>query len=248
MRTFENIKSLRHTVLIVLFISGSFMVNGQVIEGIYMDTSSYNGSKRIHQVKINDGYFIYNEYENNPPNFIRTLGGFTKIKKTDHATLLIVSLEFNSNYEQDSIKQLSLPVKMVGEKLQLNWFEDVTLEPIETHIQDLDGAWLFATRGPDTGQERRGEESSRKTLKFLKDGTFQWIAYDTESFKFSGTGGGRYTAQNGKYTETIEFFSRDADRVGAVLEFNYDIEGSDWHHTGKNSKGEPMYEIWARRN
>lgn len=111
----------------------------------------------------------------------------------------------------------------------------------------MDGAWLFATRGPDNGQERRGEESSRKTLKFLKDGTFQWIAYDTDSFKFSGTGGGNYRAKNGIYTEQITYFSRDSSRVGATLEFKYDLKGNDWNHTGTNSKGEPMYEIWTKR-
>ncbi|MGB3144525.1 MAG: hypothetical protein WBB24_10480, partial [Maribacter sp.] len=112
----------------------------------------------------------------------------------------------------------------------------------------LDSAWLFATRGPDTGQDRRGEESARKTLKFLKDGTFQWIAYDTDTMKFSGTGGGNFTSSNGVYTENIEFFSRDNARVGASLKFNYELKDDDWYHTGKNSKGEPMFEIWSRRN
>jgi hypothetical protein len=65
--------------------------------------------------------------------------------------------------------------------------------------------------------------------------------------KFSGTGGGSFTSENGKYVESIEFFSRDNTRVGAVLEFKYELKGDDWHHTGLNSKGEPMYEIWAKR-
>jgi len=79
------------------------------------------------------------------------------------------------------------------------------------------------------------------------DGRFQWIAYHTETFKFSGTGGGSYTSKDGIYTENIEFFSRDNARVGASLKFGYEINGNDWHHTGKNSKGEPMYEIWQKR-
>jgi hypothetical protein len=84
-------------------------------------------------------------------------------------------------------------------------------------------------------------------LKFLKDGTFQWIAYDTESFRFSGTGGGSYSYNDGVYTEHIEFFSKDNSRVGASLNFNYKLNGDDWQHTGNNSKGEPMHEIWAKR-
>ena len=81
----------------------------------------------------------------------------------------------------------------------------------------------------------------------LGNGSFQWIAYNTDSFKFFGSGGGSYTSENGIYTEKIEFFSRDDSRVGAELQFNYELKGDDWHHTGKNSRGEPMYEIWSRR-
>ena len=122
-----------------------------------------------------------------------------------------------------------------------------TFKPAPLLTQDLDGKWLFATRGPDEDQERRGEENPRKTLKILKDGRFQWIAYQTETMKFSGTGGGSFTSEDGKYTENIEFFSKDDSRVGATLKFNYDLKENDWHHTGKNSKGEPMYEIWTKR-
>ena len=247
MKEKKNYTVLSYSKLILLFFTSNFMAIGQISEGIYVDSLENNSSKRIHQVKIHDDYFIYTAYENDPANFIKTLGGFAKIEKTDANTLLVVLLEFNSNYPQDSIRKLSIPVKMIGDKLQLNWFEELTLEPIETKTQDLDGEWLFATRGPDTGQDRRGEKSSRKTLKFLKDGTFQWIAYDTESFRFSGTGGGSYSSKDGIYTEQIEFFSKDNSRVGATLEFNYELNENDWHHTGNNSKGEPMYEIWAKR-
>ncbi len=247
MKEKRNYTVLSYSLLTLLFFTVNFMANGQISEGIYVDTLENDSTKRIHQIKIHGDYFIYTAYENDPANFIKTLGGFVTVEKTDTKTLMVVLLEFNSNYEQDSIRQLSIPVKMIGEKLHLNWHEELTLDPIATKTQDLDGEWLFATRGPDTGQERRDEKSSRKTLKFLKDGTFQWIAYDTESFQFSGTGGGSYSSKDNVYTEHIEFFSKDNSRVGATLNFNYKLNGNDWQHTGNNSKGEPMYEIWAKR-
>ncbi len=64
---------------------------------------------------------------------------------------------------------------------------------------------------------------------------------------FRGTGGGRYAAIQGTYTEVIQFFSRDDSRVGAELAFQFERKGDEWHHTGNNSRGEPMYEIWAIR-
>ena len=70
---------------------------------------------------------------------------------------------------------------------------------------------------------------------------------DTEKKKFKGTGGGTYTTLDGKYSEKIEFFSRDISRVGMSLEFNFGIENGDWIHQGKTSKGAPLHEIWTKR-
>tara|TARA_R110002051_G_scaffold70772_1_gene127529 strand:+ start:88166 stop:88924 length:759 start_codon:yes stop_codon:yes gene_type:complete len=242
---FINKTSYSICIFLVLLV----YINGysQVLPGVYNDTIEENGVKKIYQVKLNNDYFIYNVYERDPAKFTKTLGGFAKIEKSISGNSLVALLEFNSEYAKDSIRQLSIPIKMIGENIHLNWLKELTLKPIKTNAQDLDGEWLFATRGPDTGQERRGEENTRKTLKFLKDGTFQWIAYDTDSFRFSGAGGGSYTAKDGIYTEHIEFFSKDDTRVGAQLKFNYELHGNDWHHTGNNSKGEPMYEIWSKR-
>lgn len=200
-----------------------------------------------HELKINDTYFIYSEYKTSPAEFIRTLGGFAKVESTAAGEKLIVLLEFNSRYEQDSIHQLSIPIELKEDILHLDWFTKLKLRATKKAEQDLDGQWQFATRGPDTGQERRGEANTRKTLKYLQDGRFQWIAYDTNKMQFKGTGGGNYISVNGVYKENIEYFSRDNARVGASLEFNYEVKENDWHHTGKNSKGQPMYEIWSRR-
>ena len=73
-------------------------------------------------------------------------------------------------------------------------------------------------------------------MKFLINGYFQWIAFNTETFQFSGSGGGTYETKNGNYTETIEYFSRDDSRVGLNLKFNYDIINKEWNHMGLSSK------------
>lgn len=43
----------------------------------------------------------------------------------------------------------------------------------------------------------------------------------------------------------IDTFSRDKNRVGTRLEFHYEVKDGQWHHSGKSSKGEDMYEIWS---
>jgi len=228
--------------ILVLFWTCSIWA--QPAPGVYLGADAENPSV-LHEIKINANYFIHSKYSpfTGGVGFIQTSGGYY----TSTVDSLLVDLEFNSNHENDSMSQTSYGYRMQGDTLVLHTTETVELIPTQKKQQDLDGTWLFATRGPDTGQERRGNESPRKTLKYLQDGHFQWIAYNTETMRFSGTGGGRYTSIDGNYTETITYFSRDNSRVGAVLDFKYDLQEKDWHHTGKNSRGEPMYEIWARR-
>ena len=115
---------------------------------------------------------------------------------------------------------------------------------ISENIAPLAGNWVI------TGRKRNGEMNTmtpgdRRTLKVLGGGKFQWIAFNSATGDFYGTGGGSYTAEKGKYTEHIEFFSRDDSRVGASLVFDFELIDGEWHHSGKSSKGDPMYEIWS---
>ena len=112
---------------------------------------------------------------------------------------------------------------------------------------ELNGAWLMSGRYRNGEKQMRSTDRPRKTMKILSGTRFQWIAFDTEKKEFKGTGGGTYTTINGKYSEKIEFFSRDNSRVGMNLEFNYDIDKGNWIHKGKTSKGDPLHEIWVER-
>lgn len=85
----------------------------------------------------------------------------------------------------------------------------------------------------------------RRTIKILSGGRFQWVAFNSATGDFSGTGGGTYSAVNGIYTENITFFSRDNSRVGAELSFEFGSKKRRLQHSGKSSKGDPIYEIWS---
>jgi hypothetical protein len=111
----------------------------------------------------------------------------------------------------------------------------------------LAGAWLMSARKRREELVPRSTDQPRKTMKILSGTRFQWIAYNTETKQFMGTGGGRYTTIDGVYTEHIEFFSRDNSRVGAALDFDFELEDGDWHHSGLSSRGDPIYEVWSLR-
>ena len=183
-----------------------------------------------HRVMIDDDYLVETQYLTNPAEFILTRGGFYTNKENTYE----ISLEFNSNFENDGLKKIFID-------RDLSWIKS-SKKPI-----DLNGKWLMAGRITKEGQRRRDTSKPRKTMKFLKDGHFQWIAFNTETFEFFGSGGGFYSTEKGIYTENIEFFSRNNKSVGRVLPFQYNIEGSDWHHKGKSSKGNPIHEIWTQR-
>lgn len=235
MKFSQILKSILFLILLTIS-TGAF---AQITSGVYFS----DVDNLRHELKISDNYLIHSVYEKSPAKFIKSIGGFYSTEDN----MLQMKLEFNSDFQKDSLRTLDIPIQIDSNNLVFGGESKIIFELQESNSQDLDGQWLFGTRGPDKGQERRGEASARKTLKFLMCGRFQWIAYHTETFKFSGTGGGSYSAQDGVYTENIEFFSRDDSRVGASLEFKFEIKGDDWHHTGKNSKGEPMYEIWGKR-
>lgn len=112
------------------------------------------------------------------------------------------------------------------------------------------GAWEITGRKVDGEMKDLSarRQGPRKTMKILSGTRFQWIAFDTETKSFSGTGGGTYTTDaNGLYTEKIDFFSRDQSRVGKQLSFDYELRKGDWIHQGQSSKGQPIHEVWSKR-
>jgi hypothetical protein len=112
----------------------------------------------------------------------------------------------------------------------------------------LEGPWLMSARIREEKKQSRDTSKPRKTMKILSGTRFQWIAYNTETKKFMGTGGGTYTTKDGKYSENIEFFSRDNSKAGLSLKFDYELLDGKWHHKGFSSKGDPIHEIWSKRN
>jgi len=109
------------------------------------------------------------------------------------------------------------------------------------------GSWHITQKANDQGQLMSiHQEGTRKTLKLLSKTRFQWFAIDPAVKGFYGTGGGTYTAKDGKYTENIQFFSKDNNRVGTSLKFDWKLDNGRWDHSGKSTDGKPVHEIWEK--
>jgi hypothetical protein len=216
---------MRTFLFLLLF---SWGLQAQVYE---FTTTDAEGSQLQHRILMDGEYIVETVYTKNPARFVKTLGGFY----TRKGNKIEAQLEFNSNFENDQQKSMT-------------WTPGEDWKKTSRPPLALNGKWLMAGRvNPEGGERRRDLNRPRKTMKFLVDGHFQWIAFNTESFAFFGSGGGSYTAAEGAYTENIEYFSRDNSRVGAALRFQYTQKGNDWYHKGKSSKGAPLHEIWSAR-
>ncbi len=197
---------------------------------VYSFKTQKEGRTVTHRILMDAEYLIETQFVEYPPQFISTRGGFYSKKGNAYT----VTFEFNSDHPKDGLTSLVLE-------------PDESWEDVSKTSLDLNGKWLMSGKVRDNKEQRRDTSRPRKTMKFLEDGFFQWIAFNTETFEFFGSGGGYYTAQEGKYTEHIEYFSRSNSSVGRVLPFEYSISGSDWHHRGFSSKGDAMHEIWSKR-
>jgi len=190
---------------------------------------------------MSKGYFATSTYKNDGAFVLATGGSY----KLDNGTFTR-TFEFHTLNPTQVGQTFSMPIRVTQNSFSFN--DDIPWVRIDTGKPGkLAGAWLIS--GRKRGDEIRAMDTSRprKTMKILSGKRFQWIAYNSETGEFFGTGGGTYTTRRGKYTENIEFFSRDNDRVGASLQFDYDLKDGDWHHSGKSSRGNPIYEIWSVR-
>lgn len=235
-------KNLFKPLLFILFFCYFIVLSAQLAPNVYRAVDKTNNNL-VYQLMIDDEYAVLTAFQESPAKFIKTLGGYYRIADD----MLHITLEFNSNYGTDSLKSLAIPYSIENGNLILTFDDKKEFAASKPIAQELDGKWLMAGRMVDNAEQRRDTTGPRKTMKFLNNGHFQWIAFHTETMDFSGTGGGAFTSKDGIYIETIEFFSRDVSRVGVALDFKFDLKGSDWHHMGKSSKGEPLHEIWAKR-
>ena len=191
-----------------------------------------------------DKYFAAAVYNRKDHKFIGTCGGSWRVEGSEFVEVH----EFNTLDPTLVGQEVRSPMSLDGNKLVItsNGKKESWTRLDDNSPGKLAGAWLITGR-VQNGQESTRTPGARKTMKILSGTRFQWIAYNSETKEFFGTGGGTYTTKDGKYTENIEFFSRDDSRTGASLEFDYSLEDGRWHHKGFSSKGDPMHEVWTTR-
>src|SRR5690606_19587132 len=187
----------RYLLLPLLLLTG--WASGQSLDGAWKLVSQ-DGKPVTDQeyIKIyQDDYFAFGVKNVADNAFVGAGGGPYQFGDGDYSeTLDFYTLDPSRVGSTSSFK-----TELRGNKLTISGNtadgkREETWEKISESKDALTGNWVI------TGRKREEEISrstpgARRTVKILSGGRFQWIAFNSETKEFSGTGGGTYTAVDG---------------------------------------------------
>ncbi|MES2894294.1 MAG: membrane or secreted protein [Bacteroidota bacterium] len=237
-------RSLAVVVILLTLLSNSSVNKSNLAAGELNGSWMNRDGGQEQVVVFIDGYTTHTIFSKAGKKFIETRGG----TYTSTAGKLNISYEFDTKDKEQTGHTKSYDYAIKDGELTISTGSGKTnFVRLDEGAAPLSGLWAISGRMQDGKIEQIHRTGTRKTIKILSGSRFQWAAIDPGTKLFAGTGGGSYEFKNGKYTEHIEFFSRDSSRVGASLSFDGKLENGDWHHSGLSSKGDKIYEIWSRK-
>ena len=236
---------MKKTIILTIFILSITNTNAQSFVGAWeRNHVSEQGEELKSVVIFSDGFQSISTYEAQTGKFIYSNGGTWELSGDTMAE----KVEFDTNDSSRVGSEVNFKV-IISDSTMAIVGSEMKFKRIDNGKPGkLEGPWLMSARIREEKKQLRDTSKPRKTMKILSGTRFQWIAYNTETKKFMGTGGGTYTTKDGKYSENIEFFSRDNFKAGLSLKFDYELLDGKWHHKGFSSKGDPIHEIWSKRN
>ncbi len=232
--------------VLFLLVILSVAVGSSIAQSIKGAWRSQQPNNSLVSLIVADDYLMIASYSVMNKYFDRTEGG----PFTMQGDQMTYTTEFNTNDTARINKSVVFTVIRKDSVLTLRGEDEELVWMLVDDAKDkpMAGAWHITGRAKDgTGDMMEIHQTgTRKTLKILSGTRFQWAAIDPAVKGFYGTGGGTYDIKDGKYTEHIQFFSRDRFRVGADLSFDWKLNDGKWDHSGKSSKGDPIHEVWEK--
>ena len=235
---------MKKILFLIIYIFIININNSQSLIGAWeRNHVSENGTDLKSVVIFSDGFQAISTYESKTGKFIYSNGGTWKLEGNN----MTEAVEFDTKNSERVGSEVKFQINLNNNSLSIIGSEMEFKKIDDGSPGNLSGAWLMSGRVRNGQKQLRDTNRPRKTMKILSGTRFQWIAYNTETKKFMGTGGGTYTTKNGNYNENIEFFSRDNSKSGLKLKFDYEVIDNQWNHKGFSSKGDPLHEIWISR-
>ena len=236
---------MKNTITLIVIILFSININSQNLVGAWERTQKNELGTMEKQIVIfsSNGFQSISIFNAESGEFIYTNGGTWELSGDD----LTEKIEFDTGNPERIGSKVTFKIIVKKNAITVPAMERTWKRIDDGKPGKLEGAWLMAGRFRNGKKQMRKVDGPRKTMKLLSGKRFQWIAYNTETKQFMGTGGGTYTTKNGVYSENIEFFSRDNTKAGLRLKFDFDLINNEWNHKGFSSKGDPIHEIWLKR-
>ena len=218
---------MKKIIVLIIYTFCIININAQNVIGAWERNHISEQGKNLKSIVIfSNGYQAISTYESESGKFIYSNGGTWNLK----GDTMTEKVEFDTKNSDRVGSEVTFKIQITDSTLSIIG-SDMKFKKLDDGSPgDLNGAWLMSGRVKDGKKQLRKTNGPRKTMKLLSGKRFQWIAYNTESKKFMGTGGGTYTTKNGVYSEKIEFFSRDNSKPGLTLKFDYEITNNEWNH------------------
>jgi len=109
------------------------------------------------------------------------------------------------------------------------------------------GSWrLVSFKYGETSKWTDAPQDQRR-IKLITETYFTWVAYEAASGKVQSMAGGKCTAHEGAYTETIEYAGEGmTNYLGKEQSFTIRVEGDRLYQSGQLSDGTKIEEVWQR--
>ena len=116
-----------------------------------------------------------------------------------------------------------------------------------SHAQALElvGTWRLVTA--KSGGETIAFPPGTTILKHLTSTHFVWLHHDRQG-RITQAGGGSYVLNGSRYDETPEYGLGEGIQplIGKRQSFTVRIAQGRWYHSGKETNGDVIEEIWER--
>ena len=146
---------------------------------------------------ITEKHFAETTYDFKNKKFISTAGGswsiqngrFTKLYEFSSAQPELVGQQLSFAIDRKTTGKLAVTDEVKKLKKDFSFIDNGS-------PGKLAGAWLITGRMQGDNMQPI-TPGARRTMKILSGTRFQWIAYNTDTKEFFGTGGGTYSTENG---------------------------------------------------
>lgn len=193
---------------------------------------------------VTDNVFSVAKYDVPGKKLLHSYGGTWQMD----GSKLLKKIEWDSKDSTRVGKEIWEDITLANSKLSIKQTNESWNRLDNGTPGALKGSWIITGNYTnDKVSKRPSPFYPRRTMKVLSGKYFHWIAFNVGNKTFQNAGGGTYTTANGKYTESIEFFTKTPESVGKSLSFDFSFVDGDWRHKGEKSTGGPLDECWSPR-